>query len=323
MSREMWAKKRKLAKDWTSRYCSFDGTAALTSTPVVFIHRLRGDLPPFLEITVAAACEMNDVVIVVLVVESPDTSVGDKTYALDARAEVVIVAENSAENILSASLRTLDEQYVHVSVNDPTYEKFCIQRWFLLESFARLRGIDSLVYVDCDVLLLANMTEEIYSCYSGCDIMHTGVSLVPGVGSFASGHTSFWRLGALSEFTSFVLQYYSNDTNTRIQNESFVADHANTFSDMSLIGLFSVATTKRADNLGRHLPNICGYDSDRVTNGLFDLNGAYARPIGFFRDAESGLFFSMTPEGDILRMKSVHFQGYKKSHLLACPASAV
>ena len=52
------------------------------------------------------------------------------------------------------------EVYTHYSTNGVDFELVCFQRWFILRDFLTARRIDQCVYLDSDVLLYADVTEE-------------------------------------------------------------------------------------------------------------------------------------------------------------------
>jgi len=53
------------------------------------------------------------------------------------------------------------EVYRHYSTHSVGFELICFQRWFILRDFMKAQGFEQCVYLDSDVLLYANVTEEI------------------------------------------------------------------------------------------------------------------------------------------------------------------
>jgi hypothetical protein len=51
--------------------------------------------------------------------------------------------------------------YKHYSTNSPAFELICFQRWFILRDFLTVHGIGRCVYLDSDVLLYADVADEI------------------------------------------------------------------------------------------------------------------------------------------------------------------
>ena len=51
-----------------------------------------------------------------------------------------------------AGARAFASVYHHMSINEHDYELFCFQRWFVLRDFCRQHQIESLVYLDSDLL---------------------------------------------------------------------------------------------------------------------------------------------------------------------------
>jgi hypothetical protein len=50
--------------------------------------------------------------------------------------------------------------YKHYSTHSPAFELICFQRWFILREFLAAHKIDRCVYLDSDVLLYANVTDD-------------------------------------------------------------------------------------------------------------------------------------------------------------------
>jgi len=66
------------------------------------------------------------------------------------------------ENIIDYSARANEFAciYQHLSSNSRSFELFCFQRWFVLREFLEKKGINECLYVDSDVMLYADVTEE-------------------------------------------------------------------------------------------------------------------------------------------------------------------
>jgi hypothetical protein len=76
-----------------------------------------------------------------------------KSALLSRFAEIVPIDEHFKEAAAFASL------YQHLSPNPYDFELFCFQRWFILHSVARQRGIERCFYLDSDVLLFSDLSQ--------------------------------------------------------------------------------------------------------------------------------------------------------------------
>jgi hypothetical protein len=76
-----------------------------------------------------------------------------KSALLSRFAEIVPLDEHRREADAFAAL------YRHLSHNSHAFELFCFQRWFILHSVARQRGIERCFYLDSDVLLYGNLSD--------------------------------------------------------------------------------------------------------------------------------------------------------------------
>jgi hypothetical protein len=82
----------------------------------------------------------------------------------------------------SAGSKELFKVYKHKSTLSWDFEFFCISRWFVLYEFLRSNNIDQCLYIDSDVLLYCNATEEAgklngYSMTMPYDSAHTNFIL--------------------------------------------------------------------------------------------------------------------------------------------------
>lgn len=65
-----------------------------------------------------------------------------------------------AGDYTSDRLKEFNEAYFHFSTNQEAFEKFCFQRWFILEEFIKKEGIKQFFFSDIDVLLFSNIEKE-------------------------------------------------------------------------------------------------------------------------------------------------------------------
>lgn len=61
---------------------------------------------------------------------------------------------------LSNGFEQFATQYEHLNTTPYDYELFCYKRWFVLRNFMNSRGLDTVFYIDSDVLLFINADKE-------------------------------------------------------------------------------------------------------------------------------------------------------------------
>ncbi|MEO8256929.1 MAG: hypothetical protein ABI868_06240 [Acidobacteriota bacterium] len=61
----------------------------------------------------------------------------------------------------SVGAAQFEEVYTHYSTHSVSFELVCFQRWFILRDFLAARQIEQCVYLDSDVLLYADVSEDI------------------------------------------------------------------------------------------------------------------------------------------------------------------
>lgn len=90
--------------------------------------------------------------------------------------------------------------YEHKSTNGYDYELFCFLRWFILKDFMETHHLETIFYIDSDVMLYVNVTDE-YPKYSQYDmtLLHRCAAV-----------SSFFTKQGLDNFCKFVLNTYEN-----------------------------------------------------------------------------------------------------------------
>ena len=108
------------------------------------------------------------------------------------------VSISRVEDHQSEKLKLFKKSYRHISYFNEKYERFVLERWFILESFRAQRPERIYVTLDSDVALFANvkeMTKEL----SECPILLT------------TGNPGFnFIKGDISDFLNFINEYYND-----------------------------------------------------------------------------------------------------------------
>ena len=90
--------------------------------------------------------------------------------------------------------------YTHLSTNPFGIEQFCFSRWFILRNFLRKNNYEGAFYMDNDILLFVDVSEE----YKKVKHLYCTLS------GRTSGHASYWSLKGIESFCDYLLEVYSN-----------------------------------------------------------------------------------------------------------------
>jgi len=92
------------------------------------------------------------------------------------------------------------QKYVHLNTTPYQYELFCYSRWFVLKKFMIENNLDTVFYIDSDVLLFTNVDQE-WSKYNQYELtlLHRTAAI-----------SSFITLKGLEKFCNMLLTIYKN-----------------------------------------------------------------------------------------------------------------
>jgi hypothetical protein len=91
--------------------------------------------------------------------------------------------------------------YVHASTNPVEFERFCFERWFLLDALVKEQGWTRFVHADSDLMFYAEI--ERYFERLGDSAMASG-----RVGASSGHHLMVQKVIGLSDFCQFMLDMY-------------------------------------------------------------------------------------------------------------------
>ena len=218
---------------------------------------------------------------------------------------------------LTETSKVFGSKYRHRSTNAYEFELISFQRFFIMEQFMKEEGLPSIMYVDSDVTLLADISKYT-ACRDRCDVIVSTPSEYPF--NPTSAHTSFWKLEGLAEFNTFLLNYYSNTERiaeldniwekykVRIEEEGMKGG----ICDMTLLGLFLKQNHDRT-NISRRF-EICNSYLDNSV--LIDHKCSFRDDDNFHQDTHGRPYLS-TGTSDV-PLISMHFQGNCKEDLIDC-----
>jgi hypothetical protein len=204
----------------------------------------------------------------------------------------------------SASAERFAAIYRHHSELGADFELFCIQRWFILADFLEVNGLESCIYLDTDILLTKNITQE-WQCTLGFDLAYTG---------YSAHLCCVNRLSALKKFCDWVMDFYGNPSNEMRMVEwhrSTVEIHGGGgVSDMTMFHWFQ---QDNPDVLGDY-PAIFGDSPFDVS--LEETRGFRSDEDGFkFLTWEHGRPSAVGEDGRLIKLASLHHQGRAKLRL--------
>ena len=200
--------------------------------------------------------------------------------------------------------------YIHASTNGLEFERFCFERWFLLNSLVQQREWKRFVHADSDLMFYC--TIESYFERLGDAVLACG-----RVGA-SSGHLMLVQDPAmLSDLCSFMLKMYL-DPDLFMDFFRIYRHHRSTGADGGLCDM-SALTAFIEKNFTTH------YELNRVVDGtIFDqsVTNPYTRdrielfpigPEGKAISREDNDLFFRDREGRSVRALTIHFQGQSKS----------
>ena len=234
-------------------------------------------------------------------------------------AEEVIVVGDSANTArttpvedLSQDIAEFTKTYEHLSTNGHSIELFCMTRWLVLRNLMRARNITTCLYLDSDVLLFSNPTED-WNTFDLFDF-----TLV----HWSSGHTSFWTLKGIEKFCDFMLNLYRNKSS---YDWDKISSHYHIRQKHGLGG--GVCDMTLLEYYGRQQGGYVG-EMMQIRRGRPEVTSTYDHVIslpdqGFaMRDGHKDIRFIQNapwvplPDKNLMvRFKSLHCQGPSK-HLI-------
>ena len=106
----------------------------------------------------------------------------------------------SINSLLDDDSKKFTDSYLHLNTTPLDYEIFCYLRWFALKKFMLENNIDTVFYIDSDVLLFPDVNEEWFKFNQyELTLLHRTAAV-----------SSFITINALQNFCSMISQIYSN-----------------------------------------------------------------------------------------------------------------
>lgn len=213
---------------------------------------------------------------------------------------------------LQVGLEEFRDTYQHMSRSqDFSFERFCIERWFLIRNFLRQERLDGCLAIDSDVLLFCDVAEESmrFAPYAMTFGRWDSVRVVP--------HCNFIRgQGALEDFCDWVMECYRDPQQlkriTEINRKKF---NAAWISDMSLLASWGARSRFPIGFLEDTAADGVGFDSCLDNTDAYVGCGYFP---GLLRQWKKLVFHDGLPHGTIrgsngvVPMKCLHYHGAMK-----------
>lgn len=263
----------------------------MNTIPVIFIHQ---GYQPYLNFTVQQASKKNKVFFIGT--QEPPKNDNVSFFNLQ--------NYNKYTNQFS-------EIYENLSTNNYDYELFCFLRWFVLKEFMEEQNLDTVFYVDSDVMLYVNISEE-YKKYEQYDLtlLHRSAAI----------SSYFTKLG-LDNFTNFLIKTFSNKQSyeyQKIASHYYVRQKFNLpggVCDMTYFDFFHYMDDGGGGpgKVGEMMSiiNDSTYDHNiNVSDQYFDFNGIKNIKI---KDGYPYVFNHKLNKD--IKFNSLHFQGGAKNQI--------
>ncbi|CAI5495204.1 unnamed protein product, partial [Closterium sp. Naga37s-1] len=110
-------------------------------------------------------------------------------------------------------------------------------RWFILHEFMRRWSLPRIFYMDCDVLLFANITQFVHSHLPNAQLALAGRTPTIHVRA-VSAHVSLWSQEALGDFLTFFRLFFQlGVVGGTLGDRSLPAQR--TYNDMVVLGWYA------------------------------------------------------------------------------------
>lgn len=198
--------------------------------------------------------------------------------------------------------------YVHLSSRPEAYERFCIERWFVLLAFMRRHNLTTCVHLDSDVLLYDDLSRT--DDWTGGNVLQY-VHWIPHV-LYVNSQT------ALEQFCQYITEQYTNPTRLQVlrdRYEGYLAGREPNLigiSDMTLLEMYQKEYDDRTTNLlkQREFTNAVHEDNVSAVSGFRPDRWGLGKQIVWRNGLPHGYY-----NDRLIRFQSLHCQGYAKARM--------
>jgi hypothetical protein len=212
--------------------------------------------------------------------------------------------------------------FFNVSINPGYFERWCIERWFILRSFLKERGIQRFVTLDSDVLLFCDVKKEAERFAAFDFTISSRYNWCFGI---------FNQVRVIDSFCAMIMEVYSKSTPLWLT----VCDYLNllrpnvptgNLSDMTLLKLFveQVADKEglRYEDTARVLDGSCYCTNIALAVPEVEMClepcGGRERTIKKIHWVNGAPYGRLCSSGELVRFNCLHFQGESKALMAPC-----
>lgn len=215
------------------------------------------------------------------------------------------VKHDNTNNYFNQALH-FAKTYKHMSPNNFCFELFCFQRWFILKDFMVRNNIQKCVYLDSDVMVYTNLTEEQKK------FSHFDFAISSKVGN---PNCSFINnIEVLENYCNFLIKLYTNSElfkllELQLEKKSLKGLKEG-ISDMT--GFEEYFKTK-SSNFGtlQHVINDSTYDRNIRRSHGFEMDDEIKKIYW----VNNQPFCKQLDSGKLIKFNSLHFQGSAKQYM--------
>jgi hypothetical protein len=221
--------------------------------------------------------------------------------------QVIVIDDNLISNY-SQKANEFSNLYEHLSTNNKDIELLCFNRWFILNEFMVSQNIDRCLYLDSDVMLYANVDNEIKK-FEQFDFT---------LSHRCCGSNSFFTLRGLTDFCDFLITTYSNKNSydyEKISSHYYIRQKHGLPGGVCDMSLLEYHAYQKWGLVGEMMHIIDGstYDHNINTSDQnFKMSNLGIKEIVFSENIPYGYQCST---GKTIRFNTLHYQGNAKRFL--------
>jgi hypothetical protein len=193
------------------------------------------------------------------------------------------------------------KRFRNFSSNPHDFELICLQRWFILEEFLILNGIEKCLYLDSDILQFGDAAED-SDRFSAFGMTVAGIS----------GHSNFiYRTETLTDFCNFIMKSYDGPEAISVLEKKYAEfqekHDAGGISDMTFFVEYKELHPDRIIDIG-----------NPIQERMYDISMNYIEYVQnnhgmkVARKAKNGKVYVRHNIEGMIQMQSLHFQGEAK-----------
>lgn len=206
--------------------------------------------------------------------------------------------------------------FVNMSTYPDDYAKQIFKRLFMVHEILEKKNIDECILLDSDVLCYCNFSE--LDVFNGCDVsLSVRKNQEPYIWSVSTG-SSYWTVGALSNFCRFCIDFYRNRIDVLKEKWLYMQKHhfLGGVCEMSLLYLWTLEYTGKILNTTRIFDGVI-MDGGIASATNYDYNEfEFNKMLGIKKIRfKKGIPYLRDSEGRDIETLVLHFGGKVKAYM--------